>query len=47
MSAPVHKPDCPTLYRPPRKPGICTCGVLRDKWLATYAKLKRAMGVTR
>jgi hypothetical protein len=41
-----HKKDCPTQIKPPRKPGICTCGVNRDKWLRTYAQLAHAMKKT-
>lgn len=42
----VHTPQCPTQIKPPRKPGICTCGVNRDKWLKNYADLKNAMSKT-
>ena len=43
MSAPVHTPTCPTLWKPPRKPGRCTCGVARDKWLETARQLENAI----
>ena len=43
MSAPAHAPTCPTLWKPPRKPGLCICGVARDKWLETARTLERAI----
>ena len=47
MTQTAHTKDCPTQVKPPRKPGPCTCGFMRDLWLKSYADLKRAMGVTR
>jgi len=43
MSAPIHTKDCPVNRKPPRKPGKCTCGIERDKWLATARTLENAM----